>query len=452
MPQTKAKNDSIACVILAAGKGTRMKSTMPKVMHKLAQQPMVAHVIGTAKELGAERIIVVSAPDMDKMRDTLSKDFGKTITHTVQKEQLGTGDAVKSALPALEGFKGTVLVLFGDTPLLRAATLTKACESTKAHAVTVLGMEVPAPSSYGKLVLDTLGNVERIVEAKDAVGVEKELTLCNSGVMAVRADILAKLLGKLTNKNAAKEYYLTDVVGLARAEHETCAVVKSDDTNELLGINSRAELATAEAIIQNRLRAKAMQEGATLIDPATVYFAADTKLGTDVVVHPNVFFGPKVTVGNNVEIRSFSHIEGAKVADNAIIGPFARLRPGAVLGEGAHIGNFVEIKQSTLGKGAKANHLAYIGDAEVGDAANIGAGTITCNYDGYNKNRTVIGAGAFIGSNTSLVAPVIIGDGAITGAGSVITEDVEAHALALGRALQKQKPGWAKSNRNKKNN
>lgn len=452
MPQTKAKNESIACVILAAGKGTRMRSQLPKVMHKLAQQPMVTHVIGTATELAAERIIVVSAPEMQKMRDALTKDFGNRITHAVQQEQLGTGDAVKSALPALAGFKGTVLVLFGDTPLLRATTLAKACESTKANAVTVLGMEVPAPSAYGKLVLDTLGNVERIVEAKDAKGVEKELTLCNSGVMAVRADILGTLLGKLTNKNAAKEYYLTDLVGLAREAHETCAVVKSDDTSELLGINARAELAIAEGIIQNRLRAKVMQEGATLIDPATVYFAADTKLGTDVVVHPNVVFGPKVSVGNNVEIRSFSHIEGAKVADNAIIGPFARLRPGAVIGDGAHIGNFVEIKQSTMGKGAKANHLAYIGDAEVGDAANIGAGTITCNYDGYNKNRTVIGAGAFIGSNTSLVAPVIVGDGAITGAGSVITEDVEAHALALGRALQKQKPGWAKSNRNKKNN
>jgi bifunctional UDP-N-acetylglucosamine pyrophosphorylase / glucosamine-1-phosphate N-acetyltransferase len=323
-------------------------------------------------------------------------------------------------------------------------------ENNKLSAVTVLGMDVPAPSVYGKLVLDKAGTVARIVEAKDAKGKEKNLTLCNSGVMAIRAKLLSTLLGKLTCNNAAKEYYLTDLVGLARAAGEKCAVVRSDDTTELLGINSRAELAAAEAIMQNRLRARMMENGATLIDPATVYFSSDTVLGSDVTIHPHVVFGAGVKVGNNVEIRSFSHIDGAKIAKHAIIGPFARLRPGAVIGEGAHVGNFVEIKQSTLGKNAKANHLSYIGDSDVGEAANIGAGTITCNYDGFHKNRTVIGAGAFIGSNTSLVAPVIVGDGAVIGAGSVITEDVEAHALGLARPPQKQKAGWAKSNRNKK--
>lgn len=444
--QVKAQKLPLACIILAAGKGTRMRSAHPKVMHRLAHRPMVMHVIETARELAAERIVVVSAPDMQAMRDTLTKQYGSAVTHAIQQQQLGTGDAVKSAWETLRGFEGTALILFGDTPLLTAATLAKAAASES--AVTVLGMQVPAPSAYGKLVLDALGQVERIVEAKDAKGAEKDLTLCNSGVMAVRSTTLDALLPKLSNQNAAQEYYLTELVALAGK----AAVVMSDDAQELIGVNSRAELAVAENILQQRLRKRAMENGATLIDPATIYLACDTKLGADVVVHPHVVFGPAVDVGNEVEIRSFSHIEGARIAEKAIIGPFARLRPGAVLGEGVHIGNFVEIKQSTLGKGAKANHLAYIGDADVGDAANIGAGTITCNYDGYHKNRTVIGAGAFIGSNTALVAPVVVGDGAITGAGSVITEDVEPHALALGRAVQKQKPGWAKSNRNKKNN
>lgn len=448
----KAQNESLACVILAAGKGTRMRSTLPKVMHKIAHRPMVVHVIETAREIGASRVIAVTAPDMQKMRDELTKHYTNKITHAVQAEQKGTGDAVKSALDALAGFKGTVLVLFGDTPLITAATLKKAAEAAKKAAVTVLGMEVPAPSAYGKIVLGKDGSVERIVEAKDAKGAEKNLTLCNSGVMAVRADLLAKLLGKLTANNAAKEYYLTDLVGLAREAGEACVVVTGDDAQEMLGVNSRAELAVAEGILQKRLRARAMENGATLTDPASVFFAADTVTGSDVVIHPHVVFGPGVAIGDNVEIRSFSHIEGAKVAAKSIIGPFARLRPGAVIGEGAHVGNFVEIKQSTLGKGAKANHLAYIGDADVGDAANIGAGTITCNYDGFHKNRTVIGMGAFIGSNSSLVAPVVIGEGAVTAAGSVITEDVEPHALAIGRTPQKQKPGWAKSNRNRKNN
>lgn len=444
------KNQPIACVILAAGKGTRMRSRLPKVMHAIAHRPMVMHVIETARSLAAEKIVVVTAPDMQPMRDTLTRAYGKQVAHAVQKEQLGTGDAVKSALDALEGFKGTVLILFGDTPLLSAETLRKAVKESSQAAIVVLGLEVPAPSAYGRIVLDSKGHVAKIVEAKDANKAEQAITLCNSGVMAVQARVLGGLLNKLNCANAAKEYYLTDILRLAREAGDVCAVVSSDDPEELLGVNSRLELAIAERILQARLRNAAMQNGATLVDPDTVYLASDTKLGSDVVIYPHVIFGPGVSVGDGVEIRSFSHLEGAMVAKNVIIGPFARLRPGAVLGDGVHVGNFVEIKQSTLGKGAKANHLSYIGDAEVGEAANIGAGTITCNYDGYNKNRTHIGAGAFIGSNTSLVAPVSVGDFAVTGAGSVITEDVEANALAITRSPQKQKAGWATRKRNKK--
>jgi bifunctional UDP-N-acetylglucosamine pyrophosphorylase/glucosamine-1-phosphate N-acetyltransferase len=452
--RVKAQSMPVACVILAAGKGTRMKSKLPKVMHKIAHRPLLMHVIETARAFGAEQIITVTAPDMEPVRDAVSRTYKNTVENVLQQEQLGTGDAVKAARPLLKDFGGVVLMLYGDTPLIRAVTLEKMVavfKDSPETAVAVLGMQIAPPNEYGRLVTNGEGDLERIVEAKDANAKEKGIVLCNSGVMAVRGALLFPLLAKLGSKNAKGEYYLTDIVALARADGHRCRVVVAD-AQELQGINSRFELTRAEASLQWRLRMQAMAEGATLIEPGSVHLAIDTKLGRDVVIHPQVVFGPGVEVADNVEIRSFSHIEGAKIHAGAIIGPFARLRPGAVIGKGAHIGNFVEIKQATIEPGAKANHLSYIGDAHVGENANIGAGTITCNYDGYDKHRTTIGAGAFIGSNTSLVAPVNVGDGAVVGAGSVITEDVEADALAVARAPQKQKTHWAKALRNRRKN
>jgi len=450
----KAQSDAVACIILAAGKGTRMKSKLPKVMHEVARKPMLLHVVDTALALKPQTVAVVTSPDMTSVRNALERQYKDKVANAIQQEQRGTGDAVKAAKAALKDVTGTVLILYGDTPLIRTETLASMAALLKKNSklgLVVLGMEIDMPNDYGRLILDKNSNVERIVEARDATAKEKAVTLCNSGVMAVRANLLFSLLGKLTNKNAKNEYYLTDIVALARKEGHSCGMIKTDSL-ELLGVNSRAELACAEANMQRRLRKKAMENGATFIDPASVFLACDTKLGQDVVVHPHVVFGPGVEVADNVEIRSFCHLEGAKVYEGAIIGPFARLRPGAVIGESAHVGNFVEIKQAMLERGAKANHLSYIGDANVGEGANIGAGTITCNYDGYAKHRTVIGNNAFIGSNTALVAPVIIGDGAVIGAGSTISEDVEPDALAIARAPQKQKSGWAKSFRNRKNN
>jgi len=452
--KAKAQTTPIACIILAAGKGTRMHSKLSKVMHKIAHRPMLVHVVETALALGAQKIVTVTSPEMDSVREMIQRTYKDSVENVIQPHQRGTGDAVQAAKSLLDNWKGIVFVLYGDTPLIRAETLTKMVNALKSDpkaAITVLGMDIPAPNDYGRLVTDKKGSLERIVEARDATAKEKAITLCNSGVMAVRGKLLFTLLAKLSNKNAKGEYYLTDIVAHARKGGHTCAVVRTD-AEELRGVNSRSELAQAEVVMQTRLRMEAMERGVTLIDPQSVFLACDTKLGQDTVIHPHVVFGPDVTVGDNVEIRSYSHIEGAKIAHHATIGPFARLRPGAVIGKQAHIGNFVEIKKSVIEAGAKANHLSYIGDAHVGENANIGAGTITCNYDGFTKHRTIIGAGAFIGSNTSLVAPVAIGEGAITGAGSVITEDVDADALAVERSPQKQKAHWAKSFRNRKKN
>ena len=451
--KTKAQTTPLACIILAAGKGTRMRSALPKVLHKVAHKPMLLHVVDTARAVKAEKIIVVTSPEMDPIRDALKRHYKDTVANAIQQEQLGTGDAVKAAKTALKDFTGIVLVLYGDAPLIQPATITAMLEAFNKDpdlSLLVLGMEAPLPNDYGRLVLNKKGDVERIVEVKEASAKEKAITLSNSGVMAVRSKLLFPLLAKLSNKNAKGEYYLTDLVALVNQEGRAGFVTA--DAQDLHGVNSRGELAAAEAIMQNRMRKQAIENGVTLLDPATVYFAADTKLGQDVTIHPNVFFGPGVEVGNNVEIRSFCHIEGTKILAAATIGPFARLRPGTRVGESAHVGNFVELKQTTLERGAKVNHLSYIGDAYVGPRANIGAGTITCNFDGFSKHHTSIGAGAFIGSNTSLVAPVNIGEGAVTGAGSVITEDVENDALAIARAPQKQKQNWAKSFRNKKHN
>ncbi|HEU5048565.1 MAG TPA: bifunctional UDP-N-acetylglucosamine diphosphorylase/glucosamine-1-phosphate N-acetyltransferase GlmU [Rickettsiales bacterium] len=447
----KDKAQNIACVILAAGKGTRMRSTMPKVMHKVVGKPMLMHVVDTALSCGAQKVVAVTAPEMEHVRTGVKNHYGQAVDNAVQQQQLGTGDAVKAAEEALKGFSGNVIVLYGDTPLIQRETILAmdaALNASPKLAVAVLGMEVEGPNAYGRLVVNKDGGLERIVEVKDATEEEKRIRLCNSGVMAVKSSVLFALLARLDNKNANGEFYLTDLVKHARADGHDCAVVKADG-GELMGVNSRVELAVAEAFVQNALRRKAMDNGATLIDPETVYFAHDTKIGKDVIIHPNVVFGVGVEIEDNVEIRSFSHIEGAHVRAHATIGPFARLRPGTDVGESAHVGNFVELKKATLEKGAKANHLSYIGDAHVGAKANIGAGTITCNYDGFKKYKTEIGAGAFIGSNSALVAPVKIGDGAIVAAGSVVTSDVPGDALSVARSRQEDKPGWAKNFREK---
>jgi bifunctional UDP-N-acetylglucosamine pyrophosphorylase/glucosamine-1-phosphate N-acetyltransferase len=349
---------------------------------------------------------------------------------------------VKAARGALAGFSGDVLILYGDCPLIRADTLARMRSERRDEVVTVLGMRVAPPTPYGRLVLGADGTLERIVEALDADEAERLIDLCNTGIMLIDGSRLFGLLDSIGNDNAKGEYYLTDVVEVARKAGSGCRVVEAPE-EEALGVNSRAELAVAEAKMQDRLRRKAMDEGATLIDPGSVFLSFDTVLGRDVTVEPNVVFGPGARIGDGVEIRAFSHIEKAEVEAGAIIGPFSRLRPGASVGEGAHIGNFVEIKNARIDKGAKANHLAYIGDADVGAGANIGAGTITCNYDGFGKYRTQIGAGAFIGSDTTLVAPVKVGTGAFIGAGSTVTEDVPDDALAIARGRQSVKPGWA---------
>jgi len=427
-------------VILAAGQGTRMKSRLPKVMHRLAGRSMIRHVLDAAAALSPRLAVVVVAPGMDQV----AAEVAPALT-AVQEPALGTAHAVAAARSHLLGAQGGVLVLFGDTPLITAETLLRlrqALAAPERPGVVVLGFRPADPLAYGRLVLDSDGNLERIVEFREATAEERAIGLCNAGAMAFDAELLPHLLDGIRNDNAKGEYYLTDAVALARAMGRTVALVEGD-ADEVLGVNSRAELAVAEAVLQRRLRQAAMDGGATLTDPGSVQFSWDTRLGRDVVIGPNVVFGPGVEVADDVEIKAFCHLEGARIASGAVIGPFARLRPGAEIGQDAHIGNFVEIKKSSIGPGAKVNHLSYVGDAEVGAKANIGAGTITCNYDGFDKHLTRIGAGAFIGSNTALVAPVSVGDGAIIGAGSVVARDVAADALAVTRGDHVEKPGWA---------
>jgi bifunctional UDP-N-acetylglucosamine pyrophosphorylase/glucosamine-1-phosphate N-acetyltransferase len=359
---------------------------------------------------------------------------------------------VRTACEAVDGFDGTVLVLYADAPLISRQTLMRMLEARRrapAPAVVVLGFRPSDPGPYGRLIVDADGTLQAIVEAGDATPEQEAIALCNAGVMAIDSGPLPGLLARVGTENAKGEVYLTDIVAIARGDGLACAVVEGDEA-ELIGVNSRADLARAEAVVQERLRAAAMAGGASLADPETVYFSHDTRLGRDVTVGPHVVFGPGVAVGDDVEIRAFCHIEGARIAAGARIGPFARLRPGTDIAAEAHIGNFVEIKNTTVETGAKINHLAYVGDSRVGAKANVGAGTITCNYDGFAKHHTDIGAGAFIGSNTALVAPVTVGDGAIIGAGSVITGDVAADALALTRADQEELKGWAKRFRGRK--
>ncbi|MFQ5785522.1 MAG: bifunctional UDP-N-acetylglucosamine diphosphorylase/glucosamine-1-phosphate N-acetyltransferase GlmU [Alphaproteobacteria bacterium] len=429
-----------AAIVLAAGMGTRMKSQVPKVLHPIAGRPMILCLLDSLAALGPDRLVVVVGPGMDAVAEAVAP-----VGIAVQDEPRGTAHAVLAARQALAGFEGDVLVLFGGDPLITpetVATLVGARRAAPEPAIVVLGMRPDDPAAYGRLILAADGGLERIVEFRDASPEERAVDLCNSGVMAIDGRVLFDLLDRIGCDNAKNEYYLTDIVGLARAEGLRCAIVEGD-ARELQGVDSRADLAAAEALMQARLRHAAMDGGATLSDPESVHFSYDTVLGRDVSVEPNVFFGPGVRVGDGVHIRAFSHLEGATIAPGAVVGPFARLRPGADIGEGARIGNFVEVKQATIEQDAKVNHLSYVGDARVGVAANIGAGTITCNYDGFTKSHTDIGAGAFIGSNTALVAPVAVGKGAVIGAGSVITRDVPDDALGLTRAPQKAHAGAA---------
>jgi bifunctional UDP-N-acetylglucosamine pyrophosphorylase/glucosamine-1-phosphate N-acetyltransferase len=436
-----AQSNPLAIVVLAAGKGTRMKSDLHKVLHPIAGRPMVEHLMASAAELSPERQVVVAGHG----REQLEAALGGRATIAVQEPQLGTGHAVQQAQAALAGFTGDVLILYGDVPFVRPETMKSMIERLHAPdspAVVVLGFEPEEPLQYGRVIAQD-GRILKMVEHKDATDAERACTLCNSGLMAVRSDELFALLDRVGNDNSQGEYYLVDIVNIANADGRSCAVVVTGDADEVAGINSRAELAEAETRWQQRRRRQAMDDGVSLIAPETVWFAWDTVVGRDVLIEPNVFFGPGVTVADNVTIHAFSHLEGATLASGVEVGPYARLRPGADLREGAKIGNFVEVKKSVIGKGAKANHLTYIGDAEVGAEANIGAGTITCNYDGYFKHRTIIGDRAFIGSNSALVAPVRIGIDAIVAAGSAVSRDVADGELRLVRGEQLVKPGWA---------
>ncbi|MCC2975503.1 bifunctional UDP-N-acetylglucosamine diphosphorylase/glucosamine-1-phosphate N-acetyltransferase GlmU [Sphingomonas sp. PL-96] len=431
----------IAAIILAAGKGTRMQSDLHKVLHPVAGRAMLLHLAHSVAALDPDRTVVVVGAGRQQVEAAVAP-LGIATAH--QAEQLGTGHAVAQAQAALDGFDGDVLVLYGDVPLVSTATMQRMLDrlhGDDAPATVVLGFRPADPGAYGRIL--TQGDrIVKMVEFKDATAQERAQTLCNSGLMAARSADLFALLARVGNDNAAGEYYLPDVVMLAAADGRSSAVIETDAA-EVAGVNSRAELAGIEAAWQAARRARAMAQGATLVAPETVWFAHDTQVGRDVVIEPNVVFGPGVQVADGVTIRAFSHLEGAVVGQGAEVGPYARLRPGAVLEPEAKVGNFVEVKNALIGRGAKANHLTYLGDAEIGAGANIGAGTITCNYNGYLKSRTQIGEGAFIGSNSALVAPVTIGAGAIVAAGSVITRDVEPDALAVARGTQEARPDWA---------
>ena len=434
--------EPLLIVVLAAGKGVRMQSALPKVLHPIGGRSMLAHVLATAREAGAARLALVVAPGAEAVRAEAAK-AAPGIAIFEQAQQAGTADAVLAARPALESHRGDVLVLFADTPLLQASTAARLIGALKAGAnLAVLGFEAADPTGYGRLIVDGRGRVTAIREHRDASEEERRITLCNAGAMAFRVQNLAGLLSRIGNGNAKGEYYLTDAVAMATADG-LVAMPVTGPAEEALGVNSRAQLAEAEAVFQRRARLRAMEGGATLIAPETVWFSFDTVVGRDVTIEPNVFFGPGVVIEDGAQILANCHMVQARVRAGARVGPFARFRPGADIGTGAHVGNFVEVKNATLEPGAKANHLAYIGDGRVGEGANIGAGTIFCNYDGFNKHFTDVGKGVFVGSNASLVAPLKIGDGAYIGSGSVITKNVEANALALERAPQEERPGWA---------
>ncbi|RPF70886.1 bifunctional UDP-N-acetylglucosamine diphosphorylase/glucosamine-1-phosphate N-acetyltransferase GlmU [Aurantiacibacter spongiae] len=431
----------IAAVILAAGKGTRMKSAKHKVLHEIAGRPMIEHLLASVEKLAPERLVAV----VGEYREQLASRLGDRVDFAVQEPQLGTGHAVQQAQETLRGFEGDVIVLYGDVPFVRPETMRKMIDrlrSDDAPAAVVLGFEPGDPLRYGRVIAQQ-GQILKMVEYKDASLEERACALCNSGLLAARSDDLFDLLSRVSDNNAQGEYYLPDIVNIAIRDGRNCAVVTCDGADEVAGINSRAELAAAEAQWQDYKRTDAMEAGVTLRAPGTVVFSWDTELSEDVTVEPNVVFGPGVKVARGATIKAFSHLEGASVGEDCEVGPYARLRPGAVMEAGAKVGNFVEMKKAVLGEGAKANHLTYLGDATVGAGANIGAGTITCNYDGYFKHQTTIGPRAFIGSNSALIAPVSIGADAIVAAGSAVSRDVADGELRMVRADQLVKPGWA---------
>ena len=439
------KDRPLAAIVLAAGMATRMRSARPKVLHEVAGRSALAHVLATLETLTPAQVLTVVSKD----NQAAIKAAVPALDAVLQDPPLGTGHAVASAQQALSGFAGDILVLFADSPLVRSETLAAMVARRRQAddpAVVVLGVRLADPSGYGRLVLDGDGHLERIVEDAEEDGNEKASDLCNAAVMAIDGAILFELVDRITNDNGKGEYYLTDIVALARARGRVAAVVEGQE-EEMIGIDSRAKLAAAEAAAQFRLRHAALENGVTMIDPETVWLSQDTVLEADVTIEPSVFFGPGVTVRAGATIRAFCHLEGCTIESGAAIGPFARLRPETHVGEGARIGNFVEVKKARIEAGAKANHLSYIGDARIGGGANIGAGTITCNYDGVSKWDTDIGIGAFVGSNTALVAPVTVGDGAIIGAGSTITKDVHADSITVARAEQRARFGIANAYR-----
>ena len=436
-----------AAVILAAGMGTRMKSARPKVMHVVAGLPILGHVIAAARAAGIERIVVVTAPGMDEVRAYAAEQGAES---AVQDKQLGTGHAALCAKDAFGDYNDLLLVNNGDMPLAEPSMMEDSLLAAAAYGFSVVAFRPADAAAYGRVVIDREGFLDRIVEYKDATPEERAVDLCCAGTYSARnARKFFEWAAKLGNSNAQGEYYLPEVPGIAKADGVKSAITIADEIT-VMGVNSRAELADAEREMQKRLRATALAGGVGMTAPETVYLSHDTVLEADAQIGPYVVFGPAVRVRGGAEIKAFSHLEGAEVMAGAVVGPHARLRPGTVIGEGAHIGNFVEVKNSKIGRATKANHLAYLGDAEVGDGANIGAGTITCNYDGFDKHRTTIGAGAFIGSDTALVAPVTVGDGAYVGAGSVITKPVAKDALAVTRAEQKEVAGWAEKFRTRK--
>jgi bifunctional UDP-N-acetylglucosamine pyrophosphorylase/glucosamine-1-phosphate N-acetyltransferase len=428
-------------IVLAAGEGTRMRSALPKVLHAVAGRSLLAHVLAAVRGAGTEMAAVVVGPGSEAVADEARRVLPKAEIF-VQSERRGTAHAVLAARAAIAKGADDILVIFGDTPLISAETLKRLRGAIDHHAsVAVLGFRPQNPAGYGRLIT----NGHRLVairEERDASDIERRIDLCNGGLMALRGEAALDILDRIDDKNAKGEFYLTDAVAIADAMALKAVALEAKE-EEVLGVDNRTKLADAEDVMQWRLRDAAMEAGVTLVAPETVFLSADTKLGHDVTIEPNVVFGPGVTVEDNAVIHAFSHLEGAHVGKGASVGPFARLRPGAKLGVKSRVGNFVEVKAAELGDGAKANHLAYIGDGTVGAAANIGAGTIFCNYDGKNKHRTEVGKGAFVGSNSALVAPVKIGDGAYVGSGSVITDNVPAGALALGRGRQVNKTDWA---------
>ena len=440
-PKDDRSDTPLAVIVLAAGHGSRMQSELPKVLHQVAGLPMIEHVLDTVEAILPAKVVVVIGPDME--------DVARECRHhtiVVQEERLGTGHAVLQAKEALKDFVGNIVVVFGDTPLLTTDTILlmkRALDDNRKNILAVLGFKPEIPTGYGRIRCKADGTIESIVEELDANNEDLQTTLCNSGVMIFRAEVMFKELVKVKNQNVKSEYYLTDLVSLVRDSGEQVGLVVGLP-DELQGINSRMELAKAESVMQNRLRIRAMAGGVTLIDPGTTWLSMDTIFGKDVTVGPNVFLGKSVEVGDRVQIKAFSHLEGVKLSSDVVVGPFARLRPGTVIGSGAKVGNFVEIKAAYIGRTTKVSHLTYIGDANVGEAVNIGAGTITCNYDGLTKHLTEIGDGAFIGSNSALVAPVSVGENAIVGAGSVVTDDIEEDELSVTRAEQKHLKGGAK--------